>query len=214
MGDYGRENGFRDFSRSRVAHLFLRGGWQGPEKPSSGSLRPRPQQAPRQRSVPESLLDEDRGRVFTQPTSPSPISTSSRCISASRSSPACGLDATGFFRSLGIRQFNADAAEEEDEVGAEPADDDGGLPGVINRNASTSGDLAERCKARTCSMRRSRTISRSDSTARGGDADVRLARQPGVITGQRGVDATGDPDLATDVSTRGSSIGHLRHRHP
>src|SRR5262249_7830222 len=143
-------------------------------------------------SVPESLLERDRSAVFTQPDAYEPDLDFVTVHGSRPLGAGLRLDGAGYYRSLGVRQLNADAADED-------AGEDGGdeLPGVINRTR-----IDQRRFGGTLQGSYDLTGGRVENLlvigfeGEGGDADVRLTRQPGVLNGARGVDPTGDPALA------------------
>jgi len=110
----------------------------------------------------------------------------------------CG--GAGYYRSLGIRQSNADAVGDDGE--------DEPLPGVNNRTRIDQrrfGGTLQGSHTATGGAIENSLVAGFEGE--GGDADVRLTQQAGVLNDDRGVDATGEPELETDVTSRGSSIG-------
>ena len=205
-GDFESEEGFREFSRSRVAHVFLRGGWHdadGSELWATYDLGRNDLRG--NGTAPKSLLDEDRSAVFTKPDEFEP-KLDFVTVHGSRPLDAnLVLRGSGFYRALDIDQLNADVADDADEGGA--SDGGGAIPGVVNKTRIEQhrfGGTLQATHERKGSPENVLTIGLDGE---GGDADVRLTRRPGVVTADRGVATTGDAVLATDVGSNGDSVG-------
>lgn len=210
MADFGRESGFRDFSRSRVAHLFLRGGWRAPDDTELWVSYDLARNRLRGNgTVPESLLDASRSAVLTHPDVFEP-SLDFVTVHLMRPLPLdVRLDATGFHRRLDIDQFNADAADEDPDAPDAPGEEGGEtLPGVIHRTHIVQRRFGGTLQAsQTLGAGAGENFAAAGFEGEGGDADVRLTRQPGTVNERRGVDASGEPSVATDVTSRGTSLG-------
>lgn len=207
MGDFGGEDGFRDFSRSRVAHAFLRAGWRAPDATEIWVTYDLARNRLRGNgTVPESLLDQDRSAVFTQPDV---AESHLDFVTVHASHPfehGLRIDASGYYRRLAIHQFNADAAD--DEGGDASSSDDDRLPGVDNRTSIDQERFGGTIQgSHAIEHAAADNLLTVGVDGEGGDAGVRLDRQPGRVNDRRGVDPTGAREPATDVDSTGHSVG-------
>ena len=159
-GDFQSEDGFRDFSRSHVAHVFLRGGWRDPEGSAVWATYDLARNELRGNgSVPESLLEEDRSAVFTHPDEFQPnldfvtVHGSTPWVRASRFTARATIEAFGSINSTRTSRTKAPPTRAPDRY-----------PASRTEPTSTSSASEERSRRRTRSRDRSRTPWRSAST--------------------------------------------------
>lgn len=199
-GDSTREDGFRDFSRSRVARLFARGGWQGGETEAWITFNLARNDLRGNGFAPESLLAEDRSAVYTHPDRFEPALEFVTAHVSRTFGPSFRVDASAHGRWLSIDQRNADADDDAEETEA--------LAGVINEAAIEQRRFGGTLQA----VHRGEggfgeNVLAFGLDAEAGRADVALTEQQGVLEPSRTVTATGDVELATDVETDGTALG-------
>ena len=202
-GDYGREDGFRDFSEGHVARVFARGGWRGADSEAWVTYNAARNELRGNGFAPESLLDEDRSAVFTHPDVFEPSLDFVTGHFAHAFGEEIRVDGAAFFRRLDIDQRNGDAADEEEEGGGDAAP----LPGVENDTTIEQRRFGGSLQATGALEAGGEHLLVAGFDGEGGRGDVRFTERAGFLDETRAVVPTGEPELATDVETSGESFG-------
>jgi outer membrane receptor protein involved in Fe transport len=205
LGNFVREDGFRDFSDSEVKQLFGELGWAGVETDVHLTYSLARNELRGNAFSPESFLQSDRSSVFTQPDIFAPDLDFLSLLVSRTFGPAWRADADAYVRALDIDQFSADdfsADDDQDGAAEEP------LPG-INRDTR----IEQRRAGGGLQLNHQHFLFEGEnSLTAGGDfdfgsADLRLREQRGFIDEERSVVATEPYHLSTDVETDGDAFG-------
>ncbi|MGH7818308.1 MAG: TonB-dependent receptor, partial [Candidatus Binatia bacterium] len=210
LGNFLHEDGFRDFSESRVNQAFAEVGWRDGNHDVTLNYTLARNNLRGNAFAPESFLELDRGSVYTQPDIFRPdldlvILRGTRKFGAQSS-----VDARFHFRNLDFKQSNGDAGEEAaaEEPGMEEEPADGPLPGVLRITRGLQRRFGGAVDARYAS----RLFGGENDLSAGvevdrGEADLSLAEQDGFLNDDRAVVASGPSRIRTDVSSDGVAIG-------
>jgi outer membrane receptor protein involved in Fe transport len=221
------EDGWRDFSPSRVRQLFGDVEWRRGSTTFGGSVTTAVNRLVGNGAAPIQLLEEDRSAIFTYPDETKTNMTLLAFRGRHNPDPAVSIDGLFYYRRAGLDTFNGDdsdydecedAAFEEllcsDEGEGDPvvnqdgdfiaADDDDELDGTNNtshRRSNGWGGTLQATVAKPLSGRPNHFVAGASFDADGGteyEADTEIAR----LTEDRGTEGIGQFDSEAAVRLR------------
>jgi outer membrane receptor protein involved in Fe transport len=205
-GRYYDEDGWRDFSPSRLRLLFAKGGWQSASSRLEVAYTRADNELIGNGLVPASMQSERREAVYTHPDRATP-ELDFLNLSGRRSwSNGLLLTANVYWRSLQVETLNGDAEFEDGDTPSNLADDayeaENHLSGTRQRTAgatlqlSHQGAIAGHDHALTAGV-----------SWDAGRTDFEQSDQAAGFTPDRGTTALGEPALATAVHGRNQYLG-------
>ncbi len=201
-----RESGYRDFSEGRGSQLFGQCGWRDDRSDLSLTYAGIHNELRGNGPTAESLLDENRDAVYTQPDLSRPDLHFVNLAGERRLGTDWRAAGNVFFRDLRARQSNADAAEQEAEVVPDAGPE--AVPGVLRFTRTEQRRFGGAIQAHWSG----RILDRENDFAFGfaaehGTARLRLVEHSGgIVDARRSVVGTTESALRTDVETDGDSF--------
>lgn len=196
-GEGMREDGWRDYSPSKLSQFFAKGGWTDDRTDVSLTLAHAHTDLIGNALVPESLLRRDHSAVFTHPDNTQNLATLAALNASHWLSDSDQLSATVYLRRTRTRTLNGDLNDDyAEEYDLDPAFD---LSGVLNRTATDqqAGGLGLQWSA-TRGRHQFALGAAYDQTR----ARFRQTEQEGIVAANRGVEGVEEEELDNRLSGR------------